>query len=524
MAISRVLSCPDVVMGCDVCEVLGSQCPMCGQTSKLTKLSSVQDQKVVKDSASERDTGAEAEAEKTVTDSEAKADDWPRKAVFCVMDEICDKNDPVYALRTMPAILFLEKTASAQTDLCNMGVWTSCSLPSGMRFGPYYSEESFVIHGRPANWMRFIQPPASKGSHNLVAYQDQGKVFFQTFRPVQEGEELTVAYRSSFVSNNWKILERELSKQVQPPVPTEPPRKLNCEVVEPPKDNQNKISNITFINNHDLLKSYKKSSKQIETPKVPKKVTGGGVEYQCEKCNKKFGQVSNLKTHLRTHSGLRPYSCKFEGCQKTFTQFAHLQKHELVHTGEKPHKCTECEKSFSSNSNLKTHMRLHKGEKPYSCDRCSQSFTQAVHLRLHKRLHNNERPYACESCDKTYISSTGLRTHLRTSKCGGQKDTATSTARKEKKADSGGKPKGKKNIKKESVEVAEDVGDSNIASEDFEEYFEDVKTIKTECVETNKAETDYLNQKLYEVTTSQSQESVATFTFDINFVKTDIKQ
>ena len=76
-------------------------------------------------------------------------------------------------------------------------------------------------------------------------------------------------------------------------------------------------------------------------------------EHHCRICNKVFKEISNFKTHLRTHSGERPYQCK--SCPQKFKQMAHLQKHMFSHTGQKPYICRfqNCFKSFSTQYSMK---------------------------------------------------------------------------------------------------------------------------------------------------------------------------
>ncbi|XP_062965140.1 zinc finger protein 296 [Cynocephalus volans] len=49
--------------------------------------------------------------------------------------------------------------------------------------------------------------------------------------------------------------------------------------------------------------------------------------------------------------------------------------------------CPVCKKTLSSFSNLKVHMRSHTGERPYACDQCPYACAQSSKLNRHKKTH-----------------------------------------------------------------------------------------------------------------------------------------
>jgi len=93
--------------------------------------------------------------------------------------------------------------------------------------------------------------------------------------------------------------------------------------------------------------------------------------------------------------GERPFECPVDTCRRRFTQSSSLTTHMRTHSGARPYVCGRCGRAFADSSTLKKHVRVHTGARPYHCDVCPAAFSQSGNLRRHRRIHvpvNSSQP------------------------------------------------------------------------------------------------------------------------------------
>lgn len=93
----------------------------------------------------------------------------------------------------------------------------------------------------------------------------------------------------------------------------------------------------------------------------PIKEKTAGNQHVCSWCHRSFKKSAYLASHIRTHTGERPYACTVKGCNNRYMRKDHLNRHLLSHTGIRKFHCSHenCGATYFYAAHLKRHEALH---------------------------------------------------------------------------------------------------------------------------------------------------------------------
>ncbi|XP_070977248.1 PR domain zinc finger protein 4-like [Oncorhynchus clarkii lewisi] len=306
------------------------------------------------------------------------------------------------------------------------------------------------------NWMMFVRKARTREEQNLVAYPDNGKLFFCTSAEILPDQELLFYYTRDYCRQmgvpqvpegqmcqcgkecqSFAELKSHLSSHNNQDHPHShsPSQDHHQEHHQEGKlpsgtsstssspwachshsNNTNNSGSNTHSHRHSLERKYKCSmcSRAFTTStKLNVHFMGhvGMKPHKCEYCSKAFSDPSNLRMHLKIHTGQKNYRCNV--CEKSFTQKAHMASHMVIHTGAKNFKCDLCDRMFIRKQDLKQHMFTHTQERQIHCPKCDKHFLRTNHLKKHMNSHEGRRDYICEKCEKGFLTKYHLTRHLK---------------------------------------------------------------------------------------------------------------
>jgi len=277
-------------------------------------------------------------------------------------------------------------------------------------------------------------PNRIRSSHSSIHSYSNAPYYFSNQMAGTFGHSLASFHHNS--SSNMEVISSSQCFNISPPGSgySTPATDLSTDVFHPASQYEQFIPN---------MYAQKESSSSPPSPSISPQLPGYGVNanssikeetseeeltVKCKwgECGKEYGDKYSLVEHINTNhiehkKGCEDYPCHWMSCPRRWKPFNAKYKlltHIRVHTGEKPFCCKKdgCTRSFARLENLKIHNRSHTGEKPFLCKyHCSKAFSNSSDRAKHEQTHKDPKPYRCEvfGCQKKYTDPSSLRKHVK---------------------------------------------------------------------------------------------------------------
>ncbi|XP_037498655.1 zinc finger and SCAN domain-containing protein 5B [Rhipicephalus sanguineus] len=128
--------------------------------------------------------------------------------------------------------------------------------------------------------------------------------------------------------------------------------------------------------------------------------------FWCHLCKYSAPSLSKLKSHLLSHSTVKPFKC--EVCPAAFKNLASYKAHICKHTGETLYQCDLCPYSTGYKSRELEHRRTHLN----ACTMCAYRTKSESRLCIHQHQHTSNKPFKCKVCSLGFTRKYSLKIHM----------------------------------------------------------------------------------------------------------------
>ncbi|GJQ83423.1 hypothetical protein Trydic_g14204 [Trypoxylus dichotomus] len=331
-----------------------------------------------------------------------------------------------------------------------VGVIVLRAIPKGITFGPFEGlipvigenttkwkisdgKLDYLRDPKRLNWMQYIRYSDVSLYRNLMPFQCENQLFYQSTRTIEEGEELLVYFdecggevnsdannayiqlliikekledvyactfcclgfsSATYLSKHNSVCPGKKDKDISFRESAMIVQCTFCKIYLPENEySEYHLSRCCTRNtNHRRRLTAATESKQEQEEEEVGEAENRSIrpfdrstiveEHRCDVCDRRFALKSILKRHQRTtHVGDAidgPSSSSTKAKRFRCLQCPYetdvrkcLIRHGYVHAAEKPFKCDACDKSFTCRSSLKTHSRNAHPESAVRDRRCT---------------------------------------------------------------------------------------------------------------------------------------------------------